>query len=180
MAVGRQRPIASHTAPADRSERPPDAPAEPPHAESARSLVSATTVGSLATVSVDVPGYPFGSVVNYALDDEGNPLLLLSDLAEHTRNLKADSRASLMATESGQPGEALGLGRVTLVGDLRSVEPDRYEAVRAVYLEAHPGTGYADFADFNFYRLGVKSVRYVGGFGRMSWVDARDYASAQS
>lgn len=179
MAVGRQGPIASHTAPAEGSGPPSDAQPEPPHAESARSLVAATSVGSLATISVDVPGYPFGSVVNYALDDQGCPLLLLSDLAEHTRNLKADARASLMATESGQAGEALGLGRVTLVGDLRAVEPEAYEGVRATYLEAHPGTGYADFSDFNFYRLEVKSVRYVGGFGRMSWIDLADYVSAR-
>lgn len=56
------------------------------HSELARTLLHATNTGSLATISVDFPGYPFGSVVSYALDDLGRPLLLLSDLAEHTRN----------------------------------------------------------------------------------------------
>lgn len=158
---------------------PPPTP-EPTHAERARTLMAASRVGSLATLSsVEPVGYPFGSVVAYALDAVGRPLLLLSDIAEHTRNLKADPRASLMTKEDDRPGDVLALGRVTLVGDLHVVGDDEAQAVEAAYLEAHPDTVYAGFKDFNFYRLDVASVRYVGGFGHMSWVGADDYAAAE-
>lgn len=161
----------------------PEADSEPgpSNAQRARALLAATSVGHLSTVSVDHPGYPFGSLVAYALDGDGNPILLLSDLAEHTTNLKADPRASLMATEvSIRPGDALALGRATLVGDLSKATDDEREECKALYLQAHPDTMYADFADFNFYRLTVNAVRYVGGFGRMSWVDSDDWATTST
>lgn len=177
MAVAHQVPSEQRDALRDEFASIPPAAPEPTHAERARTLVHATKVGSLATVSVDPAGYPFGSVVSYALDDAGNPLLLLSDLAEHTRNLKADPRASLMATEDDRPGDVLALGRVTLVGDLAVATGNERDSVRGRYLEAHPNVVYADFEDFNFYRLTVSSIRYVGGFGHMSWVPADDYAA---
>ena len=179
MAVGHQVTSAQRESFKEEFASIPPAAPEPTHAERARTLLHATKVGSLATISVDFPGYPFGSVVSYALDDAGRPLLLLSDLAEHTRNLHADSRASLMATEDDRPGDVLALGRVTLIGDLSAVPADAVEGVRALYLAAHPSAVYVDFGDFNFYRLDVSSVRYVGGFGHMSWVDADDYAAAR-
>lgn len=179
MTVGNQASSTQHGALRDEFASVPPAAPEPTHSERARTLLHATKVGSLATISVDFPGYPFGSVVSYALDDAGRPLLLLSDLAEHTRNLQADSRASLMATEDDRPGDVLALGRVTLIGDLSAVPEEDVEMVRALYLTAHPRALYADFGDFNFYRLDVSSVRYVGGFGHMSWVEAGDYASAR-
>ena len=178
MAVGHQVPSAQRESLKEEFASIPPAAPEPTHAERARTLLHATKVGSLATISVDFPGYPFGSVVSYALDDSGRPLLLLSDLAEHTRNLQADSRASLMATEDDRPGDVLALGRVTLIGDLSAVPADEVDEVRARYLAAHPNAVYVDFGDFNFYRLDVSSVRYVGGFGHMSWVDAADYVAA--
>ena len=70
---------------------------EPSDAERGRTLLAATRTGTLATVAVDPAGFPFGSLVAYAVDDLGRPLLCLSDLAEHSRNLAADPRASLMA-----------------------------------------------------------------------------------
>ena len=180
MAVGHQVSSTQRESLKDEFASIPPAAPEPTHAERARTLVHATRVGAFATVSVDFPGYPFGSVVSYALDDDGNPILLLSDIAEHTRNLKADARASLMATEDDRPGDVLALGRVTLIGDLESVPSEQREAIRATYLAAHPKALYADFGDFNFYRLAVNSVRYVGGFGHMSWVEAADYAASEA
>ena len=179
MAVGHQVPSTQREALKDEFASIPPAAPEPTHAERARTLLHATKSGSLATISADFPGYPFGSVVSYALDEAGRPLLLLSDLAEHTRNLQADPRASLMATEDDRPGDVLALGRVTLIGDLNTVPDDEREAVRETYLAVHPNAVYVDFGDFNFYRLDVSSVRYVGGFGHMSWVEAADYAAAE-
>lgn len=179
MAVGHRVPSAQRESLKDEFASIPPAAPEPTHSERARTLLHATKTGSLATISVDFPGYPFGSVVSYALDELGRPLLLLSDLAEHTRNLQADSRASLMATEDDRPGDVLALGRVTLIGDLSAVPKEDLADVREAYLTVHPNTVYVDFGDFNFYRLDVSSVRYVGGFGHMSWVEADEYTAAR-
>jgi heme iron utilization protein len=125
--------------------------------------------------------------VAYAAGADGSPLLCLSDLAEHSRNVAADPRASLLVTTAGAPGpetgasgtDPLALARVTLVGAVSEVgEADREDALER-YRAAHPKAFYATFADFRFYRLQVASVRYVGGFGRMSWVDAAEYAAAE-
>ena len=87
---------------------------EPSDAERGRTLLGATLTGALATLTVE-GGVPFGSLVAYAVDDLGRPLLCLSDLAEHSRNLAADPRASLLASETGA-GDPLALARVTVLG----------------------------------------------------------------
>ncbi|HEY3239913.1 MAG TPA: hypothetical protein VGL92_10145, partial [Acidimicrobiia bacterium] len=72
----------------------------------------------------------------------------------------------------------LAAGRATLIGDLLPVAGGERAAVRDLYLAANPASAsYIDFGDFGFWRLEVRSVRYVGGYGRMSWVDAGDYAA---
>jgi putative heme iron utilization protein len=149
---------------------------EPSDAERSRTLISAVRTGALATVGDG--GFPFGSLVSHDVDAAGRPLLLLSDLAEHSRNLAADPRASLMATESGA-GDPLALARVTVVGTVGELRGDERSAALEVYRAAQPGAFYAGFGDFRLYRLEVASVRYVGGFGRMSWVTAEEYAEAE-
>jgi heme oxygenase (biliverdin-IX-beta and delta-forming) len=153
---------------------------ESTQAELARALVDGANRGTLCTIGLDPPGYPFGSVANYAVDDVGRPLLFVSVMAEHTRNARADSRASLLVAEAAPEGsDPLAVGRVTLVGDLMEVSGEERAAARARFLKANPATaGYIDFADFSFWRLEVRAVRYVGGYGRMGWVEAADYAKA--
>ena len=151
---------------------------EPSDAERGRTLLAAAATGALATVALDPAGFPFGSLVAYAVDDLGRPLLCLSDLAEHSRNLAADPRASLMAAATGA-GDPLALARVTVVGPVVELHDDAREAALRTYLDRHPDAFYATFADFRLYRLEVSSVRYVGGFGRMSWVSAEEYTGAE-
>jgi len=151
---------------------------EPSDAERGRTLLAAARTGALATVALDPAGFPFGSLVAYAVDDLGRPLLCLSDLAEHSRNLAADPRASLMAAATGA-GDPLALARVTVVGPVVELHDDARDAALRTYLDRHPDAFYATFADFRLYRLDVASVRYVGGFGRMSWVSADDHAAAE-
>jgi putative heme iron utilization protein len=160
--------------------RPP-AP-EPTHAERARTLVAGVNRGVLSTVALDPAGYPFGSVATYAIDDAGRPIVFVSTMAEHTRNAAADPRASLIVTEAFPEGsDPLAAGRVTLIGDLLEVAAAERPAVRDRYLAANPASAYyIDFGDFSFWRLEVRSVRYVGGYGRMSWVGADDYAAAEA
>jgi heme iron utilization protein len=155
--------------------------AEPSHAERARTLVASQTRGALSTIALDPPGAPFGSVVTYGLDPHGSPWFFVSTLAEHTRNLQADPRASLLVVEDTPAGaDPLASGRVTLVGSVAEVEdPDERSTARAGYLAANPSAFYVDYGDFRCMRLAVAAVRYVGGFGRMSWVDVDDYRAAE-
>ena len=121
--------------------------------------------------------YPYGSFVTVAFDD-GNPVFLVSTLAEHTRNLRRDPRASLLVAENGSE-DPLANGRVTLLGPCRQVEGDGGSA-RAAFLATHPNAAYyVDFGDFAFWRLQVESIRYIGGYGRMSWVEAADWHAAE-
>jgi putative heme iron utilization protein len=155
---------------------------EPTHAERARTLVSGSNRGVLSTLALDPPGYPFGSIATYALDRAGRPIVFVSTMAEHTRNAAADPRASLIVAEPVTLPESdpLAAGRVTLVGELLEVAPDERPAVRDRYLVANPSSAYyIDFGDFSFWRLEVRRVRYVGGYGRMSWVEAAEYAAAE-
>ena len=153
---------------------------EPAHSERARTLLALERVGSLSTQSRKQPGYPFGSIMPYALDESGRPIFLISTMAMHTQNLLADSRASLLVSQSVNEGDPLGASRVTLVGDIFPVaEPERL-AVRSIYLGRHENAQYwVDFRDFAFYRMEVVDLYFVGGFGVMGWVAADEYQHAQ-
>jgi len=143
----------------------------PTHGERARTLAAAIRTGTLCTIATDPAGTPYGSLVTFAMDGPA-PVFLISELAEHTKNLRADARASLLVAESGE-GDPLAKGRVTLLGHAR-VLPDGPErdSAKNTYLSVHPNAAYyIDYADFAFWRLDVESVRYIGGYGRMSWVD---------
>jgi putative heme iron utilization protein len=152
----------------------------PSDAERSRTLMAIGTGASLATMSTECPGFPFGSLVAYSVDEVGRPILCLSSLAEHSRNMAADPRASLMVTapEDGM-NDRLALSRVTLVGEMKVLEGAEREAALDLYEAGHPSAFYARFDDFSAYRLEVSAIRYVGGFGRMSWVTAEEYAAAE-
>jgi len=154
--------------------------AEPSFAERARTLVYLGRTGSLSTLSRKQPGFPFGSVMPYGLDERGRPIFLISTMAMHTQNLKADSRASLLVTQPGTGDDPLGASRVTLVGNVMPIMPPEVPEARTLYLERHANSKYwVDFEDFSFYRLDVVDVYYVGGFGVMGWVAAAEYGQAQ-
>src|SRR4051794_4696723 len=163
------------------SPQPGGPPPEPSHAERCRTLVASGTRGALSTLAADPLGYPYGSVASYGLDDRGNPLFFVSLMAEHTQNAMRDPRASLLVTEPVAEGaDPLASGRVTLMGKLSTVPDDDRPVARERYLAGNPAASYyIDFGDFTFYRLDVESIRYVGGYGRMSWVDPAKYASAE-
>lgn len=152
--------------------------AEPTLAERARTLMHVGGASSLSTMSVKHPGYPFGSVMPYAIDDTGNPIVLISQMAMHTKNLRAEPRATLLVAE--QSGSPLGAARISVMGDFARVEGPHEESVAAAYLSAHPESRqWAGFGDFGFYRMTVKDVYLVGGFGVMGWVTAAQYAAAE-
>jgi len=152
---------------------------EPGFDERARTLVHLGRIGSLSTLSRKQPGFPFGSVMPYGLDEQGRPLFLISTMAMHTQNLKGDSRASLLVTQAASDGDPLGASRVTLVGNIVGVPDGDLEKVRKLYLDRYENSKYwVDFEDFSFYRMSVVDVYYVGGFGVMGWVAAGEYGAA--
>ena len=152
----------------------------PTHAEYARSLAATYSRGTLSTLNDD--GYPFGSVVLYVLDDRGQPVMLLSELAEHTKNIRRDGRASVLVSSTVMPGDdPMALPRVTLIGALTQVPDAELPSVRARFLEAHPSAeSYVGFGDFAWWSLDLESVRFVGGYGRMSWVDVDAYMHVEA
>jgi heme iron utilization protein len=149
----------------------------PTHAERARTLVARILTGTLCTLALEPEGYPYGSFVTVAFDN-GNPVFLISGLAEHTKNLERDPRASLLVAESGS-ADPLANGRVTMLGPCTRVAGDGGSA-RAAFLSAHPNSAYyAGFRDFAFWKLQVDHVRYIGGYGRMSWISKADWQAAE-
>jgi putative heme iron utilization protein len=145
----------------------------------ARSLVEANDHGVLCTLSVKKRGYPLGSLTPYALDLLGRPIFFLSSLAQHTRNILEDPHASLMVADDEADDDLLNAGRVNLLGVVTPVPDDESEEARHYYMAAHPAAGqWGDFGDFQFYRLTVKDVYYICGFGDMGWVSAADFEAA--
>ena len=162
--------MSRHAGPPRASDAPPVP--EPTFAERARTLAHQGRTGTLATLSRKHPGHPFASVMPYALDGEGRPLLLISTMAMHTQNLQADPRASLLVTQLHVTGDPLAAGRVTLMGDAKPLAGDEAIPARAAYLARHANAAYwADFGDFGFWRLEVADVYFVGGFAAMGWVE---------
>jgi putative heme iron utilization protein len=157
---------------------PEAAPApEPTFAERARTLVAQGRAATFATASRRHDGHPFASVMPYAVDDHGAPVLLISTMAVHTQNVAADPRSSLLVAQPGAEGDPLAAARVTLMGEVRRIGDAAAE--RARYLARHPtAAAWVDFGDFAFWRLHVADVYFVGGFAAMGWVGAAEYAAA--
>jgi heme oxygenase (biliverdin-IX-beta and delta-forming) len=154
---------------------------EPSHAERARTLLHLSRVGTLATHSRKRPGFPFGSLMPFAMDAKGRPLFLISTMAMHTQNLLQDGRASLLVTQAEAEGDPLGAARVTLVGNVAAITEEERPESRRLYLERHENSKYwVDFDDFAFFAMDVVDVYYVGGFGVMGWVAATEYGTAQT
>jgi hypothetical protein len=152
---------------------------EPTHAERVRTLISLASVATLSTISRKHAAYPFGSLMPYALDALGRPIFLISNMAMHTQNLKADPRCSLFVGQAGADGDALGSARATLIGNAEPVPENDIASARERYLARHENSRYwVDFPDFSFFRLKPIDIYYVGGFGVMGWVEARDYEHA--
>ena len=160
---------------------PSPAAPEPSFAERARTLMSLAHTGTLSTMSRKHSGWPFGSVMPYTLDTQGRPLFLISLMAMHTQNVRADPRASLLVTQPSWTGDPLAGARVTLMGQVTALPTSDLAPTRAAYLARHENaTAWVNFDDFAFYRLEVLNVYYVGGFGAMGWVLAADYTKAEA
>jgi hypothetical protein len=149
----------------------------PSHAESTRTLLAGADRGVLSTHMVQ-DGHPYGSLVESITMDDGDVVFFLSTMADHTQNLLERSRCSFVTSENFAADHPLEGERATLLGEAEQVEDT--DTLRAAYLEVHPHAElYIDFEDFDFYRLRPERIRYVGGFGRMSWLEGEAYRDAQ-
>ncbi|MGC8550991.1 MAG: HugZ family protein [Acidobacteriaceae bacterium] len=154
---------------------------EPSHAERTRTLACLASIGTLSTMSRRNAGFPFGSLMPFALDPAGRPIFLISSMAMHTQNLIADPKCSLFFVQPGPDGDPLGAARATLIGDALPVPAADLPAAREVYVARHPNRlHWVDFPDFRFYQMQPADLYYVGGFGVMGWVDVNDYEAASS
>ena len=151
------------------------------NATRAKQLIAEQKMAVLSTNSKRHDGYPFGSVVAYALDTESRPLLLISALAVHHRNLETDARASLTMFEDEALGDPLNAARVTVMGEIHPVPEPDLPAARTAYLSRHPDAGkWVEFADFSILRMEVKDLYFIGGFGSMGWILPDDYRRAET
>ncbi|MGY4101183.1 HugZ family pyridoxamine 5'-phosphate oxidase [Nocardia sp. R16R-3T] len=170
-----------HGDPGDAPSTPqPTAPvanaARPSAAEEARTVAAATNIATLASLSED--GGPWASFVTYGLLD-GQPVLCVSRMAEHGRNLAADPRASLSVLSPDVPADPLAGTRITLAGVVERPVGAEAAAARAAHLAAVPAAKYyVDYSDFSLWVLRVRRVRWVGGYGRMDSATAEQYLAA--
>src|SRR5271154_29624 len=132
----------------------------------ARSLLRRSRQGALATLMAGC-GDPYCSLVNVASHPDGSPILLISRLALHTKNIIADTRVSLMLDERAA-GDPLEGARIMLAGKAEEAGEDDGKVLRRRYLNAHPSAeAFVDFKDFSFFRISPSVAHLVAGFGRI-------------
>ena len=135
-------------------------------------LLHQAASGTLATHSRQPAGFPYPSILPFAPDARHRPTILVSGLAEHTRNLLADPRAGFLIAHAPD-GDVLNGQRVTLLGAFERIDPAPEVAQR--YLRYHPDAArYLALGDFDFWVMSLERLRYIGGFGAMGWLDGGD------
>ncbi len=137
--------------------------------EAAIHLLHEASHAVLATQSTQLAGYPYATAVPLVADGRHQPVLLISALAEHTKNLLADPRASLSVVEAGQ-AHIQNAARMTLLGTFECLGTSPEVAAR--YLRYQPEAAQYLELDFMFFRLHIERARYIAGFGQMGWLDA--------
>ncbi len=162
------------------AEADPNPARETSYAERSRTLLHVTKVAVLSTHSHRHEGFPFGSVMPYALDADGSPLFLISSMAMHTQNLVRDPRASLLVTAPEAAHDPLGAERLTVIGSVTEVGEADLATVRDAYLSRHENASYwVDFEDCAFYLMKIVELYFVGGFAVMGWVGVDEFCQAQ-
>jgi putative heme iron utilization protein len=131
----------------------------------------------MSTNSKSDPGFPGGSVVGFAPDEDGRPLFIFSGMSTHTQDILADPKCSLTIASKEFKGAADG--RVNLMGTAKLVPLEDREKAKEIYLKKHPGAFWVDFGDFNWFRMEIEKIRFVGGFARAGSVTPEDYTNAK-
>ncbi|KNH06960.1 putative heme iron utilization protein [Candidatus Burkholderia brachyanthoides] len=130
--------------------------------------------GTLATHARELQGFPYPTALPFAVTARHAPMLLISNLVEHTRNLQADPHAGFLAAYSASGGVLEG-ERVTLLGAFARASAEEHETLAQRYLRYYPeAERYLALGDFSFWVMSVECMRYIGGFGAMGWIAVVD------
>jgi heme oxygenase (biliverdin-IX-beta and delta-forming) len=146
-------------------------------AKQARALLNSQVHGVLSTQSVELAGYPFGSITPYCLNRDGQPVILISTIAQHTRNILADNKVSLMVSEH-DVDDAQASARITYIGDAKAIATDDDETAERYFRYFPNSRDFHKTHDFNFYTIDLVRVRFIGGFGKIYWVEKTDLLKA--
>ena len=156
----------------DTGEAKPSPPAKADHAADARALMRRARAAMLSTALKSGDGWPYGSLVSVAFDSDLSPLMLFSTLSDHTRNLAADPRASLLFEETSRLKNPQTGPRVSVLGKITKTSDERHQRR---FLALHPEAArYAGFGDFGFFRMKIERVHFVGGFAKAVWFKSPD------
>lgn len=136
-------------------------------------LYHSQTYGVLSTLSRRLNGYPFGSVVPYGLDGQGKTIVLLSAIAEHSKNISTDQRCSLTITEGH--GDVQSNARLCIVGDMKALPDEDSRVQQRYYRYFSKARRYREVLDFSFYRLHPVAIRFIAGFGAVYWIEPSDF-----
>ncbi len=144
-----------------------------------RALYARERNATLCTLSKKIAGWPFGSITPYAVSSEGEPIVLISEIAEHTRNLREDARASLLVQDSQALADPQAGARVTLMGYAIPVSAPYLDDARGRYLDLFPGSAsFFQIHDFTLFQIKVSRVRFIGGFGEIYWLDGSEVTAS--
>ena len=141
--------------------------------DNARMLFNSKDFGILSTLSLKLDGFPFGSVVPYCLDGEGMAVVLISTIAEHTKNISNDDRCSITIIMDND--DVQSNGRLCIVGNMKALPKDETDTKERYYRHFPNSRTYNTVHDFFFYRLRPISLRYIGGFGKIYWFEPSDF-----
>ncbi len=140
----------------------------------ARNLFNSQDFGVLSTISVKLNGIPFGSLVPYCIDKDGQPVVLISRIAEHTHNINSDSRSSITILNYDQD-DVQSKARITISGKMEIINNEESEVKNKYYRYFPNSVDYNTVHDFSFYKLKLISIRYIGGFGKIYWLEGKDF-----
>lgn len=141
-------------------------------------LISQEKNGILSTHSLEMEGYPFGSLTPYVVDQNGQVIILVSDLAQHTKNMKANPKVSLTISQTSTEENKQATMRATYLGQAKKIEreDEEYPTISERYIKEFPqAKNYFDTHDFYFYRLEFARIRMIAGFGKIYWVEPEEW-----
>jgi heme iron utilization protein len=146
--------------------------------DTAREFFLRHSFGVLSTISIDFPGYPFGSVTPYCVDQQGRPIIYISHIAQHTKNIMSDSRVSLTIVEDDNQSEDVqARGRVTCVADARPLDEAETLTSERYFRYFPSARQYEQTHDFSFFALETVRVRFIAGFGQIYWVEPGEFVA---
>ena len=139
-------------------------------------LYRSTNAAILSTMSKKYEGYPFGSFITYVSDKNRTLLMYTSDIAQHTKNLKTNSKACVTLFKLDTEYDKQNSSRLTLMGDLKDVPVDDLDECQERFIKFLPESKkYSSMHDFKFYKLEISRIRWIGGFGDIAWLNPKNW-----